>query len=75
MAEIWTPREATLVRLCDELHETSSLSDELWKSLAEHFSEEQIIELVYTVGCYHTVSFLANGLGLERESFGERFPG
>ena len=73
-AAIWTPRQAALVRLCDELHETASISKGLWDSLQEHFSPEQIIELIYTVGCYHTVSFFANGLGLQGEAFGERFP-
>ena len=33
-----------------------------------------IMELIYTVGMYHAVSFLTNGLALENEAFGERFP-
>ncbi len=71
---IWTPAQAALVRLCDELHDTSGISDALWKELRGHFSEEQLLELIYTVGMYHAVSFLTNGLGLEPEAFGERFP-
>jgi len=67
------PRQATLVQMCDELHETSTLSDESWKRLAEHFDEMQILEFIYTVGMYHTVSFLVNGLDLENETFGARF--
>ena len=71
---IWTPSQAALVRLCDELHDTATLSDATWEELCEHFSEEQRLELIYTVGLYHAVSFLANGLALEREPMGERFP-
>ncbi len=71
---IWTPAQAALVRLCDELHDTSGISDALWKELRGHFSEEQLLELIYTIGMYHAVSFLTNGLGLEPEAFGERFP-
>jgi len=71
---VWTPKQATLVRLCDELHDTSSISDSLWDELRSHFSDEQLIELVYTVGLYHAVSYLTNGLGIELEEFGERFP-
>ena len=66
-------RQMCLVRMCDELHETSTLGDEAWDRLRQHFDEMQILELIYTVGMYHTVSFLVNGLGLENEAFGARF--
>lgn len=71
---IWTPSQAALVRLCDELHDTHTISLPLWEELCRHFSEEQRIELIYTVGMYHAVSFLVNGLALAPEPFGERFP-
>ncbi len=70
----WTPREAALVRLCDELHETSDLSEEAWGALRAEFDDGQIVELIYTVGLYHAVSFLTNALRLPLESFGARFP-
>jgi alkylhydroperoxidase family enzyme len=66
-------RQACLVQMCDELHETSTLSEGAWKKLSQHFDEMQILEFIYTVGMYHTVSFLVNGLGLENEAFGARF--
>jgi alkylhydroperoxidase family enzyme len=71
---LWAPVQRALIRLCDELHETSSISDELWEELCQHFSSDQLIELIYTVGIYHTVSYLTNGLRIELEEFGERFP-
>jgi len=71
---IWTESQRTLVRLCDELHDTQTISDALWEELNKHFSEEQLVEFVYLVGMYHTVSFLTNGLRIELEEFGERFP-
>ena len=70
---IWSPREAALVRLCDELHDTADVSDGLWEELCRHFSEEQRIELIYAVGMYHAVSFLTKALRIELEPFGERF--
>jgi alkylhydroperoxidase family enzyme len=66
-------RQQALVRLCDELHDTSTLSQDAWDALARHFDELQILELIYTVGMYHTVSFLVNALDLEGEPFGARF--
>jgi len=71
---LWSPAQSALIRLCDELHDTSSISDPLWTELERHFSQEQLLELIYTVGVYHTVSFLTNGLRIELEEFGERFP-
>ena len=71
---LWTPSQSALVRLCDELHETASISDELWAELEVHFSADQIVELIYTAGLYHAVSFLTNGLRIELEDFGARFP-
>jgi alkylhydroperoxidase family enzyme len=71
---LWSPAQSALIRLCDELHDSSSISDPLWEELEGHFSHEQILELIYTVGVYHTVSFLTNGLRIELEAFGERFP-
>jgi len=70
----FSPAHSALVRLCDELHDASRISDALWQELRGHFSEEQLLELIYTVGMYHAVSYLANALSLEPEAFGERFP-
>jgi alkylhydroperoxidase family enzyme len=71
---IWTARESVLVRLCDALHEHATIDDELWQALRAHYEPEQCIELIYTAGLYHAVSFLTNGLGLPLESTAERFP-
>jgi alkylhydroperoxidase family enzyme len=66
-------RQAALVQLCDELHDTATLSDDTWARLREHFDELQLLELLYTAGLYHVVSFLVNALRLENEPFGATF--
>jgi alkylhydroperoxidase family enzyme len=71
----WTRRQQLLIALVDELHETSSVSDELWAELASGWRPDQLIELVTLVGQYHTVSFTARALRIEREGFAARFPG
>lgn len=70
---VFDERQASLIRMCDELHDSSTLCDEAWDQLRQYFDELQILELIYTVGMYHTVSFLVNGLDLENEAFGARF--
>lgn len=67
------PRQSALVQLCDELHRDSDLSDATWSTLREHFDETQLLELIYTAGLYHAVSFLVNALRLEGEPFALRF--
>jgi alkylhydroperoxidase family enzyme len=70
----WTAREAVLVALVDELHDTSTVSDHTWTALAEDYDEAQLVELVALAGQYHAVSFMANALGVEREDAAQRFP-
>ena len=66
-------RQSALVRMCDELHDEATVSDATWERLRAHFDELQALELIYTAGLYHCVSFLVNGLRLGHEPFGARF--
>jgi alkylhydroperoxidase family enzyme len=70
----WSDDERVLVRMVDELHDSASLSEEVWDGLSATFSVEQILELIALVGFYHTVSFLANALRLPSEPYGVPFP-
>jgi alkylhydroperoxidase family enzyme len=71
---VWSDTERTLIRLVDELHDTSRVSDALWADLRKHWSDEQLVELVVLAGFYHTISFVVNGLGVALESGAARFP-
>lgn len=59
--------DALLLRAADELHETSTLSDETWDALAGAYDERQLIELPMVVGHYHLVAFTLNSLGVQLE--------
>jgi len=69
----WSDEERRLIRLCDSLHDTCTVDDELWQSLTECFSDEAIIELLMLAGYYRTVSYLVNGLRLPLEPKTPRF--
>lgn len=71
---LWSEREFLILKLADDLHDTSSIGEELWIALSREFSEEQILELILLAGFYHTVAYLTNGLRLPLEVFGARFP-
>lgn len=70
----WTPEDAVLVRLADELHDTAGVSDELWAVLAERYAPEQLLELVVIAGWYRLISGVINATRLPNEVWAARFP-
>jgi alkylhydroperoxidase family enzyme len=72
---LWSPRDRLLIRLADELHDLSSISEALWLELAGCFRADQLIELVVLAGFYHMVSFVTNAAQIELEEAAPRFSG
>ncbi|HMD56828.1 MAG TPA: hypothetical protein VKG82_05090 [Solirubrobacteraceae bacterium] len=72
--ECWEPEQAIVFRAADELHRTSTISEELWAELGARFDERQIIELIVTVGWYHVIAYICNGLSVEAEEWAPGFP-
>ena len=70
----WDAEQASVVRLADELHQTSAISDELWQVLTAHFDEQQILELIVTAGWYHVIGYVCNGLRVQPEDWAPGFP-
>ena len=54
-----------VIRSVNELHDHASISDETWCSLEKHYSEEQLIDLVFTVGQYNLVSMALNSFKVQ----------
>ena len=59
------PIEVQLIRATDELHANARLSDATWQALAEHYTTEQMIDIVFAVGNYNLVSMALNTFGVE----------
>ena len=72
-ADAFAPRERLLISLCDQLHATSSIDDDLWAKLAAEWSPAQLVELVVLAGFYHTISFAVNAFALAPEPFAARW--
>jgi 4-carboxymuconolactone decarboxylase len=70
----WSPRQALLVRLVDELHDEKRIPAPLWAELAHHWSPEQLVELVVLAGSYTMVSLVTTAFEIELERTAERFP-
>jgi alkylhydroperoxidase family enzyme len=71
---LWSERERSVIQLADELHESAGASDETYAELERHFSPPQILELAIAAGWYHTISFVINTAGVEREPWAARLP-
>jgi 4-carboxymuconolactone decarboxylase len=63
----WSTHDAAILRATDELHDTSTISDATWATLAETYDQQQMMDLVFAIGQYHLVSFALNAFGVERD--------
>jgi len=62
LTDVWDDRRVLLLRVADELHDTSTVSDELWTQLARHWDAGQIVEILAIAGQYRMVSYFTNAL-------------
>ncbi len=67
-------RDQLLLRLVDELHETSNVSDELWPALAAEWTPPQLIELLMLAGWYRAIAYVCNAAQVPLEDWQARFP-
>jgi 4-carboxymuconolactone decarboxylase len=70
----WSPFDATLLQAVDELHANAVISDATWKALAQHYTEQQLMDLVFTVGEYTLVSMVINSFGIQLDPEARGFP-
>ena len=72
--DCWSEQDALLLRLADELHDTDTISDELWADLSHRYTDQQLIELIVTAGWYRTLSYVINAARIPLEPWAARFP-
>ena len=58
-------RAGLLVRACDELIGTHTLSDATWTGLLGHYREDQLIELCLLIGQYAMLAGTLNAVGVQ----------
>jgi len=63
----WEAFDATLLRAADELHGDDCLSDATYAALTARYDAQQLLDVVFTVGQYHTVSMALNSLRVQRD--------
>lgn len=73
-AKGWTPSDAALLSVADELHNKTRISDAMWNRLAKKYTQQQLIDIVFTVAYYNLASMLLNSLGVELDQNVTGFP-
>jgi alkylhydroperoxidase family enzyme len=73
-AGCWSAAEQALIGAVDALHFRTTWSSQEYRSLAEHYTEAQIFEILLLCGRYRTVSYIVNALDLLLDPRGARFP-
>ena len=58
--DAWSGHDVLLLRAADELHTSSTLSDEVWAGLSATYDATQMLDLIAAVGNYHLVAMFLN---------------
>jgi 4-carboxymuconolactone decarboxylase len=57
--------DRAVLNAVDELGEKSAVSDATWTALSEKLDERQLMDLVFTIGCYGALAMAINTFGIE----------
>jgi 4-carboxymuconolactone decarboxylase len=63
----WSRSDALLLQATDELHRDQRITEATWNALAEHYNEQQMMDLVFAVGQYTMVSMFLNSAQVQLE--------
>lgn len=70
----WTPEEKLIVRMVDELHAHSTVSDATWAGLVKRWSHAQAMELLFASAFYRMAACFLNAAAVPLEAASRRFP-
>ena len=62
---VWTPVERALLTATDQMIDRHRVDDATWTELAEHFSDAELIEVLFVAGAYLCFAVLLNSVGLQ----------
>jgi alkylhydroperoxidase family enzyme len=61
----WSPLDRALMRAVDELIADARIGDATWHELAGHLDDQQLMDLIFTVGAYETLAMFLRSAGVE----------
>ncbi len=69
----WSAVDRALLTATDELVGDGAVSDETWTALSGEFTEQQLMDIVFTVGCYAMLATALRSFGVQPEAGLEPF--
>ena len=66
-APLLDPLEQAMLSAVDELESEGTISEATWSTLAHDLDDKQILDLMFTVGCYTMLCWLSRSIGLPLE--------
>jgi alkylhydroperoxidase family enzyme len=70
----WSSDDRTLLEAADELHDDQCITEETWSTLTQKWNDQQVLDLIFTIGQYTLVSMALNSLGVELDAGVPGFP-
>lgn len=70
----WSDADRTLLLAADQLLADTFIDDQTWGALQSTWNEQQLMDIVFTVGQYTLVSMALNTFGVQIEDDTEQFP-
>jgi 4-carboxymuconolactone decarboxylase len=67
-AEFWSAPERDLLHCVDEFCESEFIEEANWSSLARHFDDQELLEVVFLCATYRALSSMLNILGVEPDT-------
>ncbi len=64
----WSSFDAAMLRAVDELVDDAMVSDATWAALAETMDDQQLMDLVFTVGAYDLLAMAFRSFGIELDA-------
>jgi alkylhydroperoxidase family enzyme len=61
----WSAKEMALIRASDDCAVARRVSEDAWRTLAEHYDERELLDVVFTIGQYALISFALNSLDVQ----------
>jgi len=71
----WSADDRALLTAVDELHDDQCITDQTWAALGGRWSDQQRLDLIFTVGQYTLVSMAMNSCGVQLDEGVPGFPG
>lgn len=77
----WSMSEAALLQACLETRSDGQVSERTWETLAAHYGQKQLLDIVFTIGQYTLIATALNSLrveldaGFEAPTWSEASPG